>query len=528
MRLGFLVAFLVGCTNTGSLDLELQLPTAMDLRPTGMQTITVLAESPNMDPIANTAVIDKNDHFVAGDLPVGQDIQVDVLLRDFSSRLVGVGEAPTLVSVAGDQAATLSIPVRRPFVYAASGTALYSFDPSIDPRDPSGKFQGTLSGLTAPQLAVSVGGDRLVVASGTSLQMVDTATHMVTGGAIAIPGMIHDAAPVPGTRKVAVAHGSGIAIVDVDAGSVTNVSGPSVDRVTVGPGQDGSMTAYGLVGRVAPPAGPLDPCTGTSQMVTVPIDSPPGSVTPTPLQQATSDLAAAPSSAALWATLPCAGKVVRLDGEISMSVGLERAAVLTIAGGRVWAAGSKASTPTCNSGSCTPGATGTCTRSGGSSGELAWANPGAQLIVESIPVDGNGSSIEIDLPERRETMLSTDDLASEHAQVLHPVDLEPFDLVALPGGQYVAVVVQSTYFTEELINQGFTILPCLVATTGDWLLIDVASSSVAERVRTQCNLTYGPSDSIFKNWACDVPPKGEANPGTDYLPVSVGALFGAR
>jgi hypothetical protein len=525
MRSGFLVAFLLGCTSTGSLDLELQLPSSMDLRPTGMQTITVLAQSPKMDPIANTAVIDKNDHFAAGDLPVGTDIQVDVLLRDFSSRLVGVGEAPQLVSVAGDQATQLSIPVRRPFVYASSGTDLYTFDPSLDPRDP--KFQGMLTGLTSPALSVSVGGDRLVVASGSALQIVDTATHKVTGNPIAIPGMVHDAAPVPGARKVAVAHGGGIAIVDIDDGSVTNVSGPSVDRVTVGPAQDGSMAAYGLVGRILPPAGPLDNCSGSSMMVTVPIDSPPASVTATALQQGTSDLAAAPNTPALFATLPCAGKVVRIDGEISKEVALERAAVLTIAGGRVWAAGSHAATPVCNSGTCSPGDTGTCTSGGRSSGSVAWADPGANLIVESIPLDGTDAPIEINLPERRETMLDKDDPASEHAQVLHPINFEALDLVALPGGQYVSVVTQSTYFTEEFDSSTLIVLPCLLATTGDWLLIDVASASTAVRVRTDCQLVTGRAD-YFPDWVCADPPGGEGTNGSTYMPTSVGALFGAR
>src|SRR5436309_1001372 len=131
MRSGFIVAFLAGCTSTGSLDLELSLPTAADLRPAGAQTITVLAQSPDLAPVANTALIDKNGHFSAGDIPVGKDIQVDVLLRDFSSRLVGVGEAPQLIDVAGDQPAQLTIPVRKPFVYAASSTQLFSYDSSI-------------------------------------------------------------------------------------------------------------------------------------------------------------------------------------------------------------------------------------------------------------------------------------------------------------------------------------------------------------------------------------------------------------
>src|SRR5207244_2546840 len=114
-----------------------------------------------------------------------------------------------------------------------------------------------------------------------------------------------------------------------------------------------------LVGRVLPPAGPLAPCTGSSQLVTVPIDSPPATVQATNLAAPTSDIAAAPATSALFATQPCAGKVVRIDGEVSRETSLERAAVLTIAGGRVWAAGSTAATPKC-SGGCSPGDTGTC------------------------------------------------------------------------------------------------------------------------------------------------------------------------
>src|SRR5450432_2774613 len=151
-----------GCTSTGSLDLDLQLPTVPDLRPTGMTTVSVVATSPEIGSIANTSILN-GQSFSAGELPVGTGIQIDVLFHDVSNRLVGVGEAPVLVDIKGDQTTKLAIPVRRPFVYASSGSKLYSFDPTLDPRD--AKFQGTLSGLTSPQLAVSVGGDRLVVAS---------------------------------------------------------------------------------------------------------------------------------------------------------------------------------------------------------------------------------------------------------------------------------------------------------------------------------------------------------------------------
>ncbi len=52
--------------------------------------------------------------------------------------------------------------------------------------------------------------------------------------------------------QVAVAHGGGIAIVNIETGEVTNAAVGPVDRVTVGPASDGkTMFAYGLVDRVA-------------------------------------------------------------------------------------------------------------------------------------------------------------------------------------------------------------------------------------------------------------------------------------
>jgi hypothetical protein len=531
MRTAAVVAWLVGCTSSGSLDLELQLPNNPDLRPQDMTTITVLAQSPAMDPIANTAQID-GSHFSAGDLPVGKNIAIDVLLHDVSNRLVGIGEAPTTIDIDAGAATQLSMPVRRPFVYAASGSQLYSYDPSLNPIVDM-KFQGQLQGLSNPAIAISVGGDQLVVASGSQLQVIETATNMVKGSPIAINGAVHDVAPVPGASKVAVAHGGGLAIVDLDSQAVTNVNGPSVDRITVGPATDGTMTAFGLVGRVTAPAGPTDMCAGVSSLVTAAIDGPPGSVQPMALSKPVSDIAANPAAAALFATEPCDGKVVKLDGEVSSDVALlERAAVLTVAGGRIWAAGSHASSPVCLPGNtCPPAATAGCSSTTGSSGQISYVVPGANVLVESIPITG-GQPVTLMVPERRETFVNTDDEADQHAEVLHSLALEPLDLVALPGGQYVSLVTTNTYYITELVDQGTlaVIIPCLLATTGDWLLLDMASSSVAQRVRTQCNLTVGAYDTstIFRHWKCDDAPAGQASAFPDYMPVSVGAIFGAR
>src|SRR5947209_17902477 len=117
---------------SGSLELDLSLPEAMDLRPQGYSEVTVIATQKDVE-IANTALKDSAQF---GDIPVGDGYQIDVLLRDPSSRLVGVGEAPNLVDVQSGQTTQVSLPVRRPFLYAASGSTLYTYDPTLDPRDP--------------------------------------------------------------------------------------------------------------------------------------------------------------------------------------------------------------------------------------------------------------------------------------------------------------------------------------------------------------------------------------------------------
>ena len=518
------------CGNpAGSLELTLSLPSQPDLRPNGMTTVTVTATAPGQPPTATTSVLSAGT-VSAGDLPVGNDIEIGIVLRDVSNRIVGVGEAGQVVDVVGDKATKLSIPVRRPFVYAASGTALYSFDPTLDPRD--AKFQGTLSGVSGPQFTVSVGGDRLAVVSGNQVQVVVTATNTVMGS-ITVPSMVNDAAAVPGSHKLAVAHAGGIAIVDLDTSTVQNAMVGPVDRVTVGPGSDGLMVAYGLVGRVLPPDKPtmLATCTGTSKIVAVSVASPAAAM-PAAVTAAISDLAAAPDEPMLFATLPCSGKVSKVLGVIEggaltlMDVAdLERAAVLTVSGDRVWAAGTHVSVPACTGG-CAPTTVATCPQPNSGS-RLAYVTDGANLIVKSIPLDG-GAPIVLNIPGRRETIIDKGDMARQHAQVLKALGVTPLDLVTLPGGQYVGLVTKSRYYIEELSDGLQTILPCLDASTGDWMLIDMASSSVAQRVRTSCNVIVGPG-AFFDMWECDDPPEGERNAlSMQYLPTSVGALFGSR
>jgi hypothetical protein len=531
-------ASIVACTTEGSFELVLTLPSDPDLRPTGMTTVTVTLTEPGQQPIATTSVLE-NNQFSTGDLALARNVRIEVQLRDVANRLVGVGAAAEPVDIVADRNTIVEIPVRRPFVYAASGTTLFSFDPTLEPTDT--RFQGQLPGVAAPQVVVSVGGDRLAIVGSSQIGVLATDTNQLVGTPIPLPGVTRDAVAVPGTRKLAVAHDQGIAIVDLETGTVANTTtGGAVDRVTVGPSADGRQRAHGLVGRVRPNINPLQTCTGSSAIVSIDVDAPPPDATPVALSEAVADLAAAPESAALFAALPCSGRVARVEGAIdggsSPSLAdfatLERAGVVAVAGGRVYAAGTRASVPHCinqvgQEVACQPNSPALCPPSGPTpANSVDYVTDGARLIVQSIPL-GGGMPITLELPARRETIFDDDDPAKQHAQVLQSFGVVPLDLVVLPGGQFVGVITTNNYYIQQLSQGLNVILPCLDTTTADWLLVDLGSSSISQRVRTSCALVVGPAND-FPNWKCDVPPLGERSTFGDYVPISVGAMFGAR
>jgi hypothetical protein len=235
------IACAIGCAGEGSFDLQLVLPQDPMLRPNGMTTVTVVLTPGDQPPVATTSVLDGNS-FSAGDLAVANDVRIEVQLRDVSNRLVGVGEAPDPIDIVANERTEVSIPVRRPFVYASNGSALFSFDPTLDATDT--QFQGQLQ-ITGPQVAVSVGGDRLAIVGSNQLTVITTDTNKPVGSPIALTGITRDAAYVPGSRKVAVASDVGIAIVDIDSGEIQSTSVAGVDRVTVGPADDGRILAHG-------------------------------------------------------------------------------------------------------------------------------------------------------------------------------------------------------------------------------------------------------------------------------------------
>jgi hypothetical protein len=525
------VLFVAGCTTSAGLEIDLAMPDVDTLRPVNMTAITVIATPRGQAPIESTSPLTGASPFAGGELPGNRAVSLSLGLRDVSNRLVGYGESTAPFDIATDRETRVSVPVRRPFVYASDGAMLRAFDPTLDARDQT--FQSVVPGVTAPHQVLSLGGERLAVAGAASIDLVDTATMQVSGS-IALPGPIVDVATVPGRHELAVAYTGGLAFVTTDDGNVQSVATSApVDRITVAANGHGGFTAWGLVQRVAPPAGPLDACTGTSSVIAVDVDNP-IAPSPTVLPAAVSDLAGSPDTTDVFAALPCTGQVARLsDGGVPTGMfDVPRAAAVAVAGGKVWAVGTVPSTPICfgasgNEIQCPVDAAGACASGGSPSGVLAYVTDGARTMVVSAPLDGS-APISLELPTRRETIVSRDDPALQHAQNLLPLSITPIDLVVLPSGQDVAVVSASTFFITQLTSTSATVvLPCLQATTSDWMTIDLANAAIAQRVRTSCDLVVGRSD-LFVNWECGAPPEGEAPMTGSFVPLAVGAIYGAR
>jgi hypothetical protein len=511
-RVRFLVfsalgAGLCSCGGGGRLDLVLDLPDTESLRPAGMTTVTVVAQPFEADPVETTSVL-SGSSFQAGDLPAGEPVAIAVELRDGTGRMVGYGRAPDPIELSVDEATTQRIFVRRPFLYAASPAGMFTFDPTRDSLDPA--YQGRLT--AAGQLrALPLGGDELAVVRAGAVDVFSTEDHQATGTSISI-GTPNDAAPVPGARTIILGLDSGFAIVDLDGGSVVPVAGPAVARVTVGLTADGRTIVYGLVGRVAPSE--IDePCpTTTSQIASFDLAAP-EAVTTDDVALGLADIAAGIDAPALVGAAPCDGSVVSIDtdGEAGLVelAPLERAALVAMQGTRVWAVGTQAAKLQYD------GAT------------IDYVDDDAITLVISTDIRGGSAPLEFALPRRRETMIDMDDPAREHAQVMKPMSALPIDMVVLAGGEFVAVTTRYKFHSSALVSGTLIVLPVMDATTADVVLIDGATTTLAQRVRSECLLVTGNAD-FFPNWECGDADEAETPKLGQFEAVALGALYGDR
>jgi hypothetical protein len=124
-------------------------------------------------------------------------------------------------------------------------------------------------------------------------------------------------------------------------------------------------------------------------------------------------------------------------------------------------------------------------------------------------------------------MIDSDDPAREHAQVMKPLSALPLDLVVLAGGEFIGIATRYKFHSNALTDGISVVLPDMDATTSDVILIDGATLTAAQRVRSRCSLVTGNAD-VFPNWECGATDEAEAPKLGEFETTALGALFGAR
>jgi hypothetical protein len=478
----------------GTINLVLSLPPAGDLRPTGMATVAVGITQEDGTENVTTTPLD-GMRFSAGDVPLDEPIQLRVELRDNTNRLIAFGRVEqTITPDHSDQ--RVSIPVRKPIIYVSSDKAIVTLDPTLDGFDP--KFQATITGTTGA-LAFPIDGTDVGVVTGGSLQRLATADHKPAGTAmdLQVTGA-SDAARVPGERRMVFATGGGLVVANVDTNEVRSIAmSPKPDRVAIG-GIPGAYTVYALVGRVGAPTGTL-PCTGSSMVLAYSLDQP-NDMPMVVMSGQFSDIEAAGDS--VFASNPCTGKVLRIDGGGSFSVNVPGAGALAIEGARLWAAGS-----------APPG-----------------TSQGARIRVASMRLDGTDFQ-EVLLAPKAEVMTYDFDVAKELSLNIHADTLVPLDLAVLPGAQYIAVITRMDSHRAARFDtvSASKVIPEMNALVHDIVLADPQSGAISQRIRAKCVLTLiAKANAEFPDWSCITTSGAETPLGGESVPTTIGALYGGR
>ena len=481
-----------GADQAGSIELVLSLPPTGDLRPAGMATVAVGITHADGNENVTTTPLD-GMRFEAGDVPLDEPIQLRVELRDNTNRLVAFGRIEqTITPDRSDQ--RITIPVRKPIVYVSSDRAVGTIDPTFDAIEP--RFQGAISGTTNAN-AFPLDGTELAVITNSSLQRFTTADHKPVGSAIDVQvTAVTDAARIPGQRRAVIAGANGLAVVDLDAGTVRMIPGPAFARVAVGGSVETGFTAYALAGRVAPPTGATGVCTGSSMVLAYPVDAV-SEMPVTVAQGQFSDITA--TADGVFGANPCAGTVAKLGapGVMMMVTG---AAALAVEGGRVWAAGS------------TPPVGGL----------------GARIRIASMRFDGSDPQTTL-LPAKAEVMTYDNDTKKELSLNIHADTLVPIDLAVLPGASQIMLITRMDAHRLARFDQFGKVIPEMDVVVHDLVLADPQTGSVLQRIRSRCFLDeINESDALFPDWSCVETAGSETPAGGESTPRFVGALYGAR
>src|SRR5262249_8035555 len=139
--LAWLGVMVVGCGSSGGVEIVIDLPAAAQLSPMDdrVARLTLVTRAggraAQVDNIDVTASPMRGNSLAFGDVPIATGVELDLQATSPSGRLLGFGHAGPLDVTSGD-AVSVSMKLRRPFVYVAGGAALWAFDATVEPGQP--------------------------------------------------------------------------------------------------------------------------------------------------------------------------------------------------------------------------------------------------------------------------------------------------------------------------------------------------------------------------------------------------------
>ena len=505
-----------GCASEGSVSLRLDVPDAPELQPAGADTVTLIARVAGEAPRATTAEIGDGAAIDLGDLPIDEEIWLAAEMRTAQEQLVGYGRASGPISVRAEADVEATIPVRRPFVYlAGSGTRLVSLDASVAS---TATYQGVVGVPGTPAVVADVAGtDVATITSTGALAYVATSTHTASDLPTAtLAGTPLDAVATPDGVYLVVGHGGTspqVSVVDVATGEVAVASMPAAaDRVAVTRGSDGTWWGVALLGRAQ-----VDTGCPQSRLVAFQLEDPDSETTGAiDTGLGLSDLAGDVRTGNVLVADRCGDRVLTFEpiaGDLDTTTPVMQIAAPTavaVDDGRAWAVGHDRETT-------------------GNTSKVPDGIIDAWLVLGSADTGGEGAEVDALAPVVESFVATSLDYPDQSiGQDLHANDAFAEDLVILPGGQHLGMLVRTVLHGDEVTDPFFgIIIPRVDVTTREYWLIDAASRVFTQRVRPECTIQVGPCDISFTcNWACQ-PDIDAAAVGT-FSPTGFTALFGAR
>ena len=510
---------LAGCSSGGSMAIDLVMPEDPALAPAGdrVAQLSLVTWEPGEAPRSETrAVDDPAAGLDMGVLAAGREVGLAVELRSATQRLLGYGASPLPVAPAGGDDTVVRLEVRRPFVYAAgSASRLDTFDSTLDPGD-DGTFGGIAVASPVASTATRDGAELVVIAARgdttAELRLVSTATHQpVDGAVVAIPGAVSDlAVTADGTRAVVAHDGAagGVSVVDLAAARlgeavVATVEIGPVGAVALIEQPEAAARAAVLVGRSR--AFGCDAELAASSLAVVELsDGGPVVASSIELGSPIADIAA--QDGVVYLADPCGDAIDRVavdeGGEPSVLFSLDEACAVAVQGGRVWGAGWL---------------------------PLAGAQ-GARVLLTSSDAEG-ADMTRVELPPAQERARSTDfEGEDQRVEIVIEADrVRPFELVALPGGDLVALLIEGYFHSEEWTDIfGDPVVSEIELTTFEYLLVQASSRAVVHRLRTFCDGT-ATAGATLANFECGAGSDQVAVPDEEmYRPVQLSAIYGGR